>query len=354
MRQTLTRTLSRSHAALALVSPFQRMEDDKWFVRMAASKVLNRMDPKELAKHVAKETPAIAYGFDATPPKSISPTGQGMKLLGDNLFTPGKTPASTPGATPAPPPGGSSLAPKQLFQSSEPPPQEPLPDPKSLPKGWRAARHPDGRIYYFHKKTKSTQWSRPQETPVAPAVPVASAAAAPVSSAEAAAKAATDEYDHIDDQTKDAIREEFDIFSASAGRYRRGQRLMMVHDGSLVDGVLLESAKKDLNLCELQSDLCVRSASGESRRVRKALYPCGVAQQRLESVAAFEVEMREYLGNELTQFRWLEDGITGKKLDIETMLAFISTKSDSGPTSGTFLDEQGQHVTNGSIVTLTL
>ena len=315
------------------------MEDDKWFVRMAASKVLNRMDPNELAKHVAKETPAIAYGFDAKAPKSISPAGQGMTLLGDNLFTPGKT-------RPAP-----ASPPKQLFQSTA---EEPLPDPKSLPKGWRAARHPDGRIYYFHKKTKSTQWSRPQETPVAPAVPVASAAAAPVSSAEAAAKAATDEYDHIDDQTKDAIREEFDIFSASAGRYRRGQRLMMVHDGSLVDGVLLESAKKDLNLCELQSDLCVRSASGESRRVRKALYPCGVAQQRLESVAAFEVEMREYLGNELTQFRWLEDGITGKKLDIETMLAFISTKSDSGPTSGTFLDEQGQHVTNGSIVTLTL
>jgi len=38
-----------------------------------------------------------------------------------------------------------------------PPPEADSP----LPKGWKQATHPDGRTYYFHKKTKKTQWTRP-------------------------------------------------------------------------------------------------------------------------------------------------------------------------------------------------
>ena len=54
----------------------------------------------------------------------------------------------------------------------------PAPEPKMpaaeepLPKGWMAAKAPDGRLYYFHVTTKMTTWTRPvaKPSPAAPAL----------------------------------------------------------------------------------------------------------------------------------------------------------------------------------------
>ena len=47
----------------------------------------------------------------------------------------------------------------------------------SLPSGWKTAKHPDGRTYYYHAATKKTMWRRPTEGD-APADGAAGAAAA--------------------------------------------------------------------------------------------------------------------------------------------------------------------------------
>ena len=39
--------------------------------------------------------------------------------------------------------------------------------PPPLPEGWREAKHPDGRTYYFAKGTMHTQWARPTESAAA-------------------------------------------------------------------------------------------------------------------------------------------------------------------------------------------
>lgn len=47
-----------------------------------------------------------------------------------------------------------------------------------LPAGWKPAKHPDGRTYYYHAATKKTMWKRPKEEDT-PAAPAAAHAAAP-------------------------------------------------------------------------------------------------------------------------------------------------------------------------------
>ena len=39
--------------------------------------------------------------------------------------------------------------------------------PPPLPEGWREAKHPDGRTFYFVKGTMHTQWTRPTESTAA-------------------------------------------------------------------------------------------------------------------------------------------------------------------------------------------
>ena len=39
--------------------------------------------------------------------------------------------------------------------------------PPPLPAGWREAKHPDGRTYYFATGTTHTQWTRPTESAAA-------------------------------------------------------------------------------------------------------------------------------------------------------------------------------------------
>ena len=39
----------------------------------------------------------------------------------------------------------------------------------SLPAGWKQAKAPDGRTYYFHTETKETTWTRPAAALAAPA-----------------------------------------------------------------------------------------------------------------------------------------------------------------------------------------
>ena len=63
-----------------------------------------------------------------------------------------------------------------------------------LPIGWKEARAPDGRVYYFHVETKETKWTRPAEPADAAAAlaaaPEAAPADAPAADGAAAAPAA--------------------------------------------------------------------------------------------------------------------------------------------------------------------
>ena len=64
--------------------------------------------------------------------------------------------------------------------AATPPPAVP-----PLPEGWKEAKHPDGRTYYFIRGSKHTQWKRPDQ----PAAVVLAAAAAPAPAFTAAAPA---------------------------------------------------------------------------------------------------------------------------------------------------------------------
>jgi histone-lysine N-methyltransferase SETD2 len=54
-----------------------------------------------------------------------------------------------------------SLPIQQPFVSGPPPP---LPPPVQLPPKWKSAKDSEGRTYYYHVKTRISQWEPPQWT----------------------------------------------------------------------------------------------------------------------------------------------------------------------------------------------
>ena len=61
---------------------------------------------------------------------------------------------------PSPADEASSAAPAAAKEKKEPPKTVAMP-PGGLPPGWAEQRLPDGRIYYWHARTRETSWVRP-------------------------------------------------------------------------------------------------------------------------------------------------------------------------------------------------
>ena len=98
-------------------------------------------------------------------------------------------------------------------------------------------------------------------------------------------------------------------------------------DDELVDCVLeskpFAAEAPDAILSTAPCSVYLVSAVSRSRLLSVTLHACRTSRQRFESVAEYKAAVHTYLRKELEKHREIEDGITGKKLDIEEQLAYI-------------------------------
>ncbi|KAI5704834.1 hypothetical protein M8J75_009263 [Diaphorina citri] len=137
--------------------------------------------------------PPIGFGPDGTPifapPSSLFPPPMGLPLPPPNQMYPGYP------AHPMLPP----------HEEPPPPPPPPLPPPIRLPKFWKTAADAEGRIYYYHCKTRHTQWEPPPYQPPPPLPPPPEDSSSSSSgcdsseSSEEEEEEEEDEYEEFDD-----------------------------------------------------------------------------------------------------------------------------------------------------------
>uniref|UniRef100_A0A8D8VCU2 Ubiquitin carboxyl-terminal hydrolase 34 n=1 Tax=Cacopsylla melanoneura TaxID=428564 RepID=A0A8D8VCU2_9HEMI len=115
----------------------------------------------------------LGPGLSSVPPIGFGPDGTPI-FPGPAMFPPPVPPMGLP----LPPPhmgypqGTPYLSHPHLLPPQEgqlpPPPPPPMPPPIPLPRFWKTAADSEGRIYYYHCKTRHTQWEPPPYQPPPP------------------------------------------------------------------------------------------------------------------------------------------------------------------------------------------